>query len=265
MEKMMRNSPSIIVFVVLLLQTPRVSDFGERIGVWLPLAIIFALFLSFSTFTLSYFQARTQNYVVTADKETEKRAYNAQVKMAELFKEVYSTATIWLIIFVLIEGALNLAETMSHLEETVKQFDWEWFGAIVYGAFPTLAAYGMGNLQALVDKIPHGAGGASQLEKLFNAWMRRITNALDAQSDNANASATHETHDAKKGKRNANAYPKACPHCGEPQPNSNAYSAHMRWKHNPQASNQIGFNPQPVNQSTTTTAESTAKTPVKAK
>lgn len=268
MEKLMRNAPSIIVFVVLLLQTPRVSDFGERIGVWLPLAIIFAVFLSFSTFTLSYFQARTQTYLITADKEAEKRAYNAQVKMAELFKEVHFTATLWLILFVLIEGALNLAETMSHLEETVKQFDWEWFGAIVYGAFPTLAAYGMGNMQALVDKIPNGAGGASQLEKLFNAWVRRITNALDAQSDNANASATHETHNATKGKRNANAYPKACPHCQELQPNSNAYSAHMRWKHGPQSSHPIGFatTPQPVNEakSTTTTSQSDAKSPVQA-
>lgn len=260
MDKVMRNAPSFIVVVVLFLQTPRVSEFGSRIGVWLPLAVIFALFLSLSTYTLSYFQARTQNYVVTADKEADKRAYNAQIKMAALFKDICSTATGWLILFVLIEGALNLAETMSNLSDSVKVLDWEWFGAIVYGAFPTLAAYGMGSLQALLDKMPHGASSASQLEKVFDAFMRRIENALDAPSENANAPETHKTHNASKGKRNANAYPKACPHCSEMQPNSNAYSAHIRWKHTAQPP--IGF-ALPVNKNTSATTSAEADETVK--
>lgn len=254
MEKFMRNAPSFIVVVVLLLQTPRVSAFGDRIGVPVILAIAFALFLSFSTYTLSYFQGRTQTYTVTADKEADKRAYNAQMKISNLYKDVYQTSTLWLVLFVLIEGSLNLAETMSDIAKTVKVYDWEWFGAIVYGVFPTLAAYGMGSMQALLDKIPHGAGGASQFEKLFDAFMRRIANALDAPYENANASETHKTHNASVGKRNANAYPKACPSCGEMQGSSNAYSAHMRWKHPVQPP--IGFVASPVNRDTTTTTTS---------
>lgn len=247
MDKLMRNAPSIIVGVVLLLQTPRVSDFGERIGVWLPFAVIFALFLSFSTFTLSYFQGRTRSYVITANKDTDTRAYNAQKKMQSLYSEVNFTATLWLIIFVLIEGSLNLAETMSHLKESVGQFSWEWFGAIVYGIFPTLAAYGMGGLQALIDKMPHGAGVASQLENVFNAYMRRIANSLDANSHNANASDLHNSHNAKTKNRNADAYPKPCPHCGEPQAGAGQYSAHIRWQHADKKSTApVGFNTQPV-------------------
>lgn len=247
MDKLMRNAPSIIVGVVLLLQTPRVSDFGERIGVWLPFAVIFALFLSFSTFTLSYFQGRTRNYIVTADKKKDRRAYNAQIKMKNLYSEVNWTATLWLVIFVLIEGSLNLAETMSHLKDSVALFSWEWFGAIVYGAFPTLAAYGFGHLQALVDKMPHGVGVASQLEKVFNAFMRRIANTIDVDSHDANALQSHTSHDAKKKNRNADAYPKPCPYCQEHQASAGQYSAHIRWKHDDKkVTTPIGFNAQPV-------------------
>lgn len=252
MEKIMRNAPSLIVFVVLVMQTDRVSDFGFRIGAgWL--AVVFAVFLSISTFTLSYFQARTQNYTITADKDKDRKAYNMQFKISELYKDVHGTATFWLVLFVLIEGLLNLAETMSHLGNTVEVLSWEWFGAMVYGAFPTLAAFGFGNLQALVDRMPHGVGNASGLARIFNAFMRRMENALDADTNYANAYETHKTHDAPKVKRNANAYPKPCPHCGAPQPNANAYSAHIRWKHGTQAASQIGFVAQPVNKTTTTT------------
>lgn len=254
MEKFMRNAPSFIVVLVLLFQTPRVSAFGGRIGVPVFWALVFALFLSFSTYTLSYFQGRTRTYTVTADKESDKRAYNAQVKMAVLYNEVYWAATFWLILFVLIEGSLNLAETMSDIAKTVKMYDWEWFGAIVYGVFPTLAAYGMGSMQALLDKIPRGSGSASQFDKLFDAFMRRIANALDAPYENANASETHKTHHASVGKRNANAYPKACPTCGEMQASSNAYSAHMRWKHTAQPP--VGFVVNPVNMDTSATTTS---------
>ena len=254
MNKWMRNAPSFIVIVVLLLQTPRVMEFGERIGAHFILALVFATFLSFSTFTLAYFQGKTRIYQVTADKEKDAKAYTAQKKMADLYTEVHGTATFWLVLFVMIEGLLNLAETMAELKGTVAMYDWEWFGAIVYGLFPTLAAYGMGNLQALIDRMPHGAAGASQLEKVFNAFMRRMENALDAPSENANASETHKTHDAKKVKRNADAYPKPCPHCGEMQASSNAYSTHIgRWCKQKPA---IGFVPIPVNKAETTTTTS---------
>lgn len=256
MEKFMRNAPSLIVFVVMAIQTPRVSAFGERIGVHVALAVIFALFLTLSTFTLAFFQGRTSNYRITADRKNkaEKLAYAKQVKMADFFSEIYWHSTFWLILFVVIEGALNLSETMAELKETVVVMDWEWFGAIAYGIFPTLATLGMGKLQSLVSKMPHGATGASQMDKVFDAFMRWMQNAFDAQADNANVHASHKTQDAPKAKRNADAYPKACPHCGEMQASANAYSGHVgRWcKSKPVAP--IGFVAVPVNSAATTTS-----------
>lgn len=258
MEKFMRNAPTWIVLVVMALQIPRVSEFGVRIGTHWLLAVIFALFLMFSIFVLSFFQGRTANYVVSANVE-DKRSHSAQVKVKELFDSIHFTSTAWLLVFVALDGFLNLAETMTNLNVDVKQFSWQWWGAGAYGLVPTLGAYGMGHLQALVSKMPGGALGASGLERIFNAWMRRIENALNAEYENANASETHKTQDAKKAKRNGDAYPKACPHCGAMQPNSNAYSAHIRWKHGAGSSQQIGFVAQPVNKSATTTAEDAPK------
>lgn len=253
MEKLMRNAPTLIVLVVMALQIPRVSDFGVRIGAGKFPAIVFALFLLFSIFVLSFFQGRTANYVVTASLE-DKRAHSAQTKVKELFENIHFTSTAWLLVFVALDGFLNLAETMTNLSANVAKFSWQWWGAGFYGLVPTLGAYGMGHLQALVSKMPGGALGASGLERIFKAWMRRIENALNAEYENANAPETHKTHDAKKAKRNADAYPKACPHCGEMQASSNAYSAHMRWQHGPQSSHPIGFSTVPVNKAATTTS-----------
>jgi len=254
MEKFMRNAPTWIVLVVMALQIPRVSEFGVRIGARWLLAVVFALFLMFSIFVLSFFQGRTANYLVTASAE-DKKAYTAQKKIKELFDSIHFTATAWLLVFVALDGFLNLAETMSNLSKEVAQFSWQWWGAGAYGLVPTLGAYGMGHLQALVSKMPGGALGASGIERIFNAWMRRMENALNADASDANASTTHKTQDAPKVKRNANAYPKACPHCGEMQASSNAYSAHIRWKHGTQSASQIGFVAQPVNKTATTTSE----------
>ena len=258
MEKFMRNAPTWIVLVVMALQIPRVSEFGVRIGTHWLLAVIFALFLMFSIFVLSFFQGRTANYVVNASVE-DKRSHSAQVKVKELFDSIHFTATAWLLVFVALDGFLNLAETMTNLSADVLKFSWQWWGAGAYGLVPTLGAYGMGHLQALVSKMPGGALGASGLERIFNAWMRRIENALNAEYENANAPETHKTHNAPKAKRNADAYPMPCPHCGEMQKSSNAYSAHIgRWcKKLPGA--QIGFVAQPVNKSTTTTSGEAAE------
>lgn len=258
MEKFMRSTPTWIVLVVMALQIPRVSEFGVRIGAGQVPAVIFALFLMFSIFVLSFFQGRTANYVIAASEE-DKRAYAAQKKIKELFDSIHFTSTAWLLVFVALDGWLNLAETMSNLAIEVAKLSWQWWGAVAYGVVPTLGAFGMGHLQALVSKMPGGALGASGLERIFNAWMRRMENALNAEYDNANASTTHKTQDAKKAKRNGDAYPKACPHCGAMQPNSNAYSAHIRWKHSSQASQSIGFLPTPVSKTTTTTSEDAPK------
>lgn len=253
MEKFMKNTPTWIIMVVMMLQIPRVSTFGMGIGAGPILAVVFALFLMFSIYVLSFFQGRTANYMITATEE-DKRALAAQKKMKELFDSIHFTATAWLIVFVFLDGFLNLAETMTNLPKIVEVLSWQWIGALAYGGVPTLAAYGMGHLQALVSKMPGGSIGATGIERIFNAWMRRMENALNAQNAEYETHPTHKTQNAPKAKRNGDAYPKACPQCGAMQPNSNAYSAHMRWKHPAQSSLPIGFSAVPVNKSTTTTS-----------
>jgi len=227
MEKMMRNAPSLAVLVVLIIQVTRVSAFGARLNAGI-LAPVFAVFLAGTIYVLSYWQARAK-YTVTADKETEKAKYAQQIRMDRLFADVRKTAGGWLTLFVVIEGFLNLAETMADLPAGVSA--WVMAGGLMYGAFPTLAAFGLGNLQALLDRVPHGVASKSALQGLFDSLMQRMEAQLSAgASHDALVDASNASHDAKKG-RNANAYPMQCPHgCGASLPNANAYTAHVgRW------------------------------------
>lgn len=227
MEKMMRNAPSLAVLVVLIIQVTRVSAFGARLNAGI-LAPVFAVFLAGTIYVLSYWQARAK-YTVTADKETEKAKYVQQIRMDRLFADVRKTAGGWLTLFVVIEGFLNLAETMADLPAGVSA--WVMAGGLMYGAFPTLAAFGLGNLQALLDRVPHGVASKSALQGLFDSLMQRMEAQLSAgASHDASADASNASHDAKKG-RNASAYPMQCPHgCGASLPNANAYTAHVgRW------------------------------------
>ncbi len=227
MEKIMRNAPSIAVLVVLVIQVSRVSEFGGRIGAGL-LAPVFAVFLAGTIYVLSYWQGRTK-YVVNADKVREAAKHAQQMRMKRLYDDVHNTSGGWLFLFVVIEGFLNLAETMANLPTGITA--WEWAGALMYGAFPTLAAFGLGNLQALLDRVPHGVASKSALQSLFDTMIQRIETqyAADASHDapTANANASHDA----KSQRNADAYPKACPHgCGASLSSANAYTAHVgRW------------------------------------
>lgn len=226
MEKIMRNAPSLAVLVVLIIQVTRVSEFGGRIGAGL-LAPVFAVFLAGTIYVLSYWQGRTK-YVVSADaRDTAKHAQ--QMRMKRLYDDVHKTSGGWLILFVVIEGFLNLAETMANLPAGITV--WEWAGALMYGAFPTLAAFGLGNLQALLDRVPHGVASKSALQSLFDTMIQRIETQYGADASQSAPTANKDaSHDAKPP-RNADAYPKLCPHgCGASLVNANAYTAHVgRW------------------------------------
>lgn len=155
MDRFLRNAPTISVVVVLAIQLTRVAEFGDRIGAgWL--AWVYAIFLAFSIYALSYWTGRL-HYEVTADpkKEEDRRKYAAQMRMSRMYERARFNSRLWLILFIGIDGWLNLAETMAALPVDVLQ--WERAGAIVYGVFPTLAAFGLGTLQSMIDKIPAGA------------------------------------------------------------------------------------------------------------
>jgi len=149
MEKVMRKLPSIFVGVALIMQVARVSDFGKSINAGAFLAGVFAVFLAGVIFLLSYWDGRGE-YIITAD-ENDKRRYEAQKREKIKREEVRRDAVRWLAVFVLIDGGLNLAETMSRLPEQVT--DWQRAGAMAYGLLPTLAAWGLGRLQGKIDKM----------------------------------------------------------------------------------------------------------------
>lgn len=175
MEKALRNAPTVSVVVALIIQVTRVSDFGTRIGAGI-LAWVYAFFLAMTIYALSYWVGRL-HYDVTATPE-EKAKYAQQKRMEKLFDRAKWNAQIWLMLFILIDGGLNLAETMSSLPKDI--LFWQYAGAVVYGVFPTLAALGLGSLQALIDKIPAGASKASFVSKIGDKLLAML-DASDKQ------------------------------------------------------------------------------------
>lgn len=173
MEKALRNAPTYAVIIALIIQVTRVSEFGTRIGAgWL--AWVYAFFLALTIYALSYWVGRL-HYEVTATPE--ERARHAQQKrMEKLINRARWNAQIWLVLFILIDGGLNLAETMASLPTGVKF--WEYAGAAVYGIFPTLAALGLGSLQAHIDKIPVGPSKASFIGKLADKLLARMDSGV---------------------------------------------------------------------------------------
>lgn len=172
MDKLLRNAPTISVVVVLAIQLTRVAEFGVRIGAgWL--AWVYAVFLAFSIYSLSYWTGRLY-YEVTADpkKEEDRRKYSQQARIAKLYERARFTSSVWLILFIGIDGWLNLAETMAALPADV--LAWERTGAVVYGIFPTLAAFGLGTLQSMIDKIPAGASKPSLAGKVADKLLARL-------------------------------------------------------------------------------------------
>ena len=182
MEKHLRNAPTYAVVVALIIQVTRVADFGDRIGAgWL--AWVYALFLALTIYALAYWIGRL-DYKVTADPETDKRSYAQQVRMERLYKRARRSSTLWLVLFLGIDGSLNFAETMASLPAGVSM--WEFGGAAVYGVFPTLAAFGLGSLQAMLDKIPAVASKPSLLAQLAGNLLARL-NATSKQADKQEA------------------------------------------------------------------------------
>lgn len=203
MEKSMRNAPSIAVLVVMIIQVERVSAFGQGIGAgWL--SWVFAVFLAGVIYVLSYWYSRTK-YEITADAKDPKQAAKLaqQKRMARMYGNTRLVAGVWLFIFIAIEGSLNFFETMDKLPAGVSQ--WQFIGAIVYGGFPTLAAFGLGSLQALIDKIPNGPASHSFVQVLFDTIMRRMETHSVAQNAQGAKNAPDDAKDAAHNANDANA------------------------------------------------------------
>lgn len=173
MERYLRNAPTYAVFFALIIQVTRVTDFGERIGSgWL--AWVYAIFLGATIYVLSYWDGRLKYDVTATPEETAK--YAQQKRMERLHTRARSSARLWLTLFLCIDGSLNFAETMAALPTTITI--WETAGAMVYGVFPTLAAFGLGSLQALLDKIPQGVSKPSSIGKLADKLLAMLDASL---------------------------------------------------------------------------------------
>lgn len=173
MEKYLRNAPTIAVFVALVIQVTRVSDFGVRINAgWL--AYVYAIFLGATIFVLAYWDGRLKYDATAAPEETAR--YAQQKRMERLHIRARNAARLWLTLFLFIDGSLNFAETMAALPTTISI--WEVAGAMVYGVFPTLAAFGLGSLQALLDKIPQGVSKPSWFGKLADKLLAMLDASL---------------------------------------------------------------------------------------
>lgn len=227
MERVLRNSPTISVVVVLAIQLTRVADFGVRIGAgWL--AWVYAFFLAFSIYSLSYWIGRL-HYEVTADpkKDEDKRKYAAQMKVARTYERARFNASLWLILFIGIDGGLNLAETMEMLPAGVT--GWLYYGALVYGVFPTLAAFGLGSLQSMIDRVPAGASKPSFAGRLAERLLATLppadsdAGAKSATLSDAQKPADSEISDAQR--RSAKLF--RC-ECGWTGTSPQAYSGHCR-------------------------------------
>lgn len=224
MEKLLRNSPTISVVVVLAIQLTRVADFGVRIGAgWL--AWVYAAFLAFSIYSLSYWVGRL-HYEVTADP-ADKRRHSQQMRIARDYERARFTSSLWLILFIGIDGWLNLAETMEMLPEGVT--GWLYYGAVIYGVFPTLAAFGLGMLQSMIDKVPagvHRQSFAGKVAERLLATLPTADSAAGAKSatlSDAQSPADSETSDAQR--RSAKVF--RC-ECGWTGTSPQAYSGHCR-------------------------------------
>lgn len=173
MDKYLRNAPTYAVVIALIIQVTRVTDFGERIGSgWL--AYVYALFLALTIYVLSYWDGRLKYDVTATQEETAK--YAQQKRMERIHNRARNSARFWLTLFLFIDGSLNFAETMASLPGTVTT--WETFGAMIYGVFPTLAAFGLGSLQAMLDKIPQGVSKPSHIGKLADKLLAMLDASL---------------------------------------------------------------------------------------
>ena len=221
MEKMLRNAPTWSVVIVLLIQLQRVADFGHSIGAgWL--AWVYAFFLAFTIFTLSYWVGRLY-YEVTAEPD-DKHRYAQQMALSRKYERARFTSSLWLILFIAIDGWLNLAETMAKLPADV--LEWQRYGARVYGVFPTLAAFGLGMLQSMIDKIPAGPSRQSFAGRFAERALATLLPAVsDAPANSATLSDAGNPAVSEIQRRSAKLF--RC-ECGWTGTSPQAYSGHCR-------------------------------------
>jgi len=168
---MMRRLPTLTAGLFLALTLERVSNFtratmgASPVNAWL-----FSAGLACAVYLSAYYSRATG---ATARK--------GKRKTPRLFRwNVRTFARLALVVFIVADGAFNLADALRTLIET-GQTAYLPFG-VAYGVFPTLAAGLLGMLQGYVDRLPHkkrktGAAGVDWANgvRSVQAWLQTRT------------------------------------------------------------------------------------------
>jgi hypothetical protein len=160
---MSRKLPTLVAAAFLAIQLQRVADFvaaGLNAGPFLGWA--FAVGLAAAVFVSSYW---TRQSITRKDGEEDKRDQQAR-----------SVARSSLIVFVLLDGSFNLAETLRVLADQ----SLFWF-AVIYGVSPTVAAAWLGTLQGRIDRLPVPPR-KSRVGGLLDSVVAAIENVLAVES-----------------------------------------------------------------------------------
>jgi len=160
----MRKLPTYLTAIILTCTVPRVADFGiVYMHAWPVIAWAFSLVIALGVWASAYF---TREHVTSDDPKRRRQS-----------DQVRRQAGAWMLLFVIVDGGFNLLDVWLALpggSVPVLQF-----GALVYGAFPTVASAALGSLQGAVDRLPAGAQHKYPLLiSLKSLAQRRINDAL---------------------------------------------------------------------------------------
>jgi len=141
---MMRRLPTLTAGLFLALTLERVSNFTRATMGATPInAWLFSAGLACAVYLSAYYSRAAG---ATARK-------GKRPKRVILRWNVRTFARVALVVFIVADGAFNLADALRSLYET-GQTAYLPFG-IAYGVFPTVAAGLLGMLQGYVDRLPH--------------------------------------------------------------------------------------------------------------
>jgi hypothetical protein len=162
MQQLLRKSPMILSGVFIFITLTRVAelaDSGFQAGV---LGWVFSIAMGVSVFVSSYYMRVA---MIRKGGEEDRRS-----------KLLRRTAAVAMVFFVVIDGVFNVVEVMRSLDDSAL-----YYPALIYGAFPTVAAALLGSLQGYVDRIPmppprgFWKGIQKRIIKILELWIDTTT------------------------------------------------------------------------------------------
>jgi hypothetical protein len=211
----MRKLPTILAFGFISITLWRVGQFvWLRMGAGV-LGALFSIFLGIGVYMSSYF---TRDNITRQDGKIDRRDRNVKL-----------WAWITLVFFVLVDAIFNMLEVWLSVKPVTAEMQGT---ALLYGAFPTVAAALLGALKGYVDKLPAKAKPAVRdtdsialaLRRMVLTWIRSVTRA-------SKHDASISKHDAKHSKKDASITLHECKQCQAAFGSLPELASHTRWQH----------------------------------